>query len=912
MTGIGLAIATRLALVVIYGGALLLSIVLAPLGRVVRGLGDGRTSRPAQRYKLMVLGTFYTRNWCVSHLTPLGRAWSVESVTAVVDGPTCSIQRVNYAHPARCIVRLAGRAVAKLLCALRCAFRDPPDLVMGYHLLPGALLALLAARAVGAKAAYQVTGGPIQLIGGGAGSENFFLKRLLVGSWLIERLAFALARRFDLIVVRGQKAQEFMTQRKLGQHVCVVPGSIDAERFKSRGEARHYDLVAISRLVEVKQPEHFLKIVERVRCRIPTVRTAIVGDGPLLETLKSAAGQLGIHDHLEFLGHVEDVESVLRRSKVFVLTSRSEGLSIALAEAMAAGAVPVVANVGDLSELVQDGVNGRLVAPGDFDQYANRICDLLSSADSLRAFSQSAQAAATKHNDVRHVADRWARVLTRVCGWPEWVNSPFQRRRRRRKLISLPSRWQIWDKLPAKTKGRLNRVLAQVPPERMLGSRFHATNRFLRGVEHWAPEVTNAFIVERLRRICTLAWRRTDYYGDVFRRAGFDPRELKSTDDLRCLPFIDKDTLREHLHRMCTVPPDSSGIDRVSTGGTSGVPLSFYIGTERSGIEYAYLVHAWSRVGYAPRLAQAVFRGRSCAQDASGLHHEYDPILRRHYYSTFHITDENLRRYLEHLATIGPCFLHVYPSSVDLLARFLKRTHLPVPRNIQGILAGSEMVYAEQRTRAERIFGVRYFSWYGHSEKLVFAAECEHSHDYHVYATYGYVELLDEDDRPVTTPGQRGEIVGTGFINTVVPFIRYRTGDYATFCGDRCEACGRRQMILRDIRGHRTQEMLVGKDGSQISWTALNMHDDTFDRVRRFQFVQSTPGHATLRLIPEPGFQQADRERILRNLQRKLAGSISIDIQLCEQIPLTRMGKMTYVDQRIEEAVVSPAGADQP
>jgi phenylacetate-CoA ligase len=116
--------------------------------------------------------------------------------------------------------------------------------------------------------------------------------------------------------------------------------------------------------------------------------------------------------------------------------------------------------------------------------------------------------------------------------------------------------------------------------------------------------------------------------------------------------------------------------------------------------------------------------------------------------------------------------------------------------------------------------------------------------------TYGYFELLDEQGCPVTTPGQRGEIVGTGFINTAMPFIHYRTGDWATYIGDHCEACGREHMVIQDIRGHRTQEVLVASDGSEISWTALNMHDDTFLHVRQFQFYQEIAGKAVLRVAP--------------------------------------------------------------
>jgi len=147
--------------------------------------------------------------------------------------------------------------------------------------------------------------------------------------------------------------------------------------------------------------------------------------------------------------------------------------------------------------------------------------------------------------------------------------------------------------------------------------------------------------------------------------------------------------------------------------------------------------------------------------------------------------------------------------------------------------------------------------------------------------------------------GRRGEIVGTGFINTVMPFIRYRTGDYGTYVGNRCEQCGRPHVILRDIRGHRTQEGLIAGDGTEISWTSLNMHDDTFTHVVQFQFYQDTPGRAVLRVVPAEGFGEADRQRIGRNLRRKLGGCIEFAVELVGAIPLTPRGKTIYVDQRI-------------
>jgi phenylacetate-CoA ligase len=349
----------------------------------------------------------------------------------------------------------------------------------------------------------------------------------------------------------------------------------------------------------------------------------------------------------------------------------------------------------------------------------------------------------------------------------------------------------------------------------------------------------------------------------------------------------------------------NSPVDLISTGGTGGRPLSFYIDADRSPFEYAHLVSGWQRIGYSLGVPLVVMRGRVVAPDRGSLYHEYDPLLRHHCYSTYHMTDRNMRRYLEHVRGIGPCFLHVYPSAVAALARFLRRSGIAPPDNIRGIIAESEIVYPEQRTMVEQTFGCRYFSSYGHTEKLVAAAECEHSSDYHIWPTYGYFELLDNDGQPVTTPGQTGEIVGTGFINRVIPFIRYRTGDRATWIGDRCEACGRQHAIVRDIRGHRTQEVLIAADGSHIPWAALNMHDDTFSAVQQFQFYQAAPGEATLRIIPTSGFRGVDRERIQRNLNRKVAGRLEFTIELTSALQSSRRGKAIYVDQRTPSALLT-------
>ncbi len=107
------------------------------------------------------------------------------------------------------------------------------------------------------------------------------------------------------------------------------------------------------------------------------------------------------------------------------------------------------------------------------------------------------------------------------------------------------------------------------------------------------------------------------------------------------------------------------------------------------------------------------------------------------------------------------------------------------------------------------------------------------------------------------------------------------------------------------------QEHLVTASGSLISWTALNMHDDTFDNVRQFQFVQDAPGRAQLRIVPTCAFSDADQQRLLSRLERKFDGQLHIELERCLDIPLSPRGKAIYVDQRIREAGPGEPASDE-
>lgn len=378
-----------------------------------RVCGRPRVTTPGTVRRVAVVGTFYNGNWFISHATPLARS-GIEELLVVTDQPQAPLDRVKVVFPSARSVSLFGRTLAKLGRLLLTGLRQKPDLYMGYHIMPCAVMALVAGRTFGRPTSYQMTGGPIEVIGGGVESENPVLRRLGPSGRRLEGLAIRLIREFDQVIVRGQGALRFLVERGVDpQVVAIIPGSVDPKTI-DLGRVRTHDLVFVGRLAELKQPLQFVEILAGVCRSLPRARGLVIGDGPLQPAMRERAVALGVSDRLEFAGKTDRVLALLAESRVFVLTSRTEGLSIALAEAMMAGVVPVVANVGDLGDLVRDGANGYLVEPNDIDAYVRRVRAVLEDTGLWSRLSEAAIASARGHVGLDHVTELWRNQIAAV------------------------------------------------------------------------------------------------------------------------------------------------------------------------------------------------------------------------------------------------------------------------------------------------------------------------------------------------------------------------------------------------------------------------------------------------------------------------------------------------------------------
>ncbi|HET9532092.1 MAG TPA: phenylacetate--CoA ligase family protein [Blastocatellia bacterium] len=448
-------------------------------------------------------------------------------------------------------------------------------------------------------------------------------------------------------------------------------------------------------------------------------------------------------------------------------------------------------------------------------------------------------------------------------------------------------------------KALLKPVYYRLPAKICFGPYYSPTLELLKESGRWDEDRLADYQVKRLRLLLVHAGRNVPYYRALFKKVGLDPERVRCVSDLSALPLLDKETVRENLKDLLAENIKPRDRFYFTTGGTLGKPLGFYNLRHSGGREKAFMFAQWARVGFSPDKLRAMLRGWVVG---NRRHWAYDVSERAYVFSNFHMTADNVAVYCRVMRDKRLPFLHSYPSAVIDFARHLKDLGIEPPR-FDAILASSENLYPGQREFIESFYGARLFSWYGHSEDLILAGECEVSNHYHVFAEYGVAEVIKEDGSPATEEDEMGELVGTTLDNYAMPLIRYRTDDWAVIGPPSC-GCGRNYKLLKETLG-RWQEMLVGKLDNLISATALNIHTHAFDQTQQIQFYQREKGKVELRIKRRPGYTERDSRRILHALNEKMGDTMDITLSFTDDIPLSPRGKFRMVVQELDVPRIS-------
>jgi glycosyltransferase involved in cell wall biosynthesis len=283
---------------------------------------------------------------------------------------------------------------------LRISRRERPDLVWGIVLLPYGLVAWLVAR---------LTGVPVvlSLIGTDYNKQ--------VRKWW-GRVLLPILHDYDAVTVFSQEGRGWLIEHGLEpSRVFLFPNCVNIDRYyPETGTVPDIDLVYVGQLVDFKRVDLLLHALRLVRMERPRTRLLIVGDGPERGALERLAQELSLDDAAHFIGWSDQVADLLRRARTFVSLSETEGLPMAMLEAMSTGLPPVVTDVGAVGSVVRDGENGYLLpSPADPALVAERVLRLLNDQTHYQQLHRAACEVRRSHAYER-ATGIWTELLTKI------------------------------------------------------------------------------------------------------------------------------------------------------------------------------------------------------------------------------------------------------------------------------------------------------------------------------------------------------------------------------------------------------------------------------------------------------------------------------------------------------------------
>lgn len=333
------------------------------------------------------------------------------------------------------------------------------------------------------------------------------------------------------------------------------------------------------------------------------------------------------------------------------------------------------------------------------------------------------------------------------------------------------------------------------------------------------------------------------------------------------------------------------------SSGTTGQPFKIPVTKEAFQREYAFWWYHRSFAGIVKGDKVATFGGHRVAN----INREKPPFWVYNYYenqlffSSYHLSDNNLKYYLEELNKFKPQLIHGYPSSIYLIAQYVLENNIElefIPKMIQTV---SESTLDFQRQVIKQAFQCNVYIWYGNTELCGHITECLHG-KLHIQQRHSYVRILNEKNEDVK-PGQAGKIVATNFNNYCFPLINYDTKDIVKVSKDQTCKCGQEGLIIESIDG-RIEDYILLPDGRKIG--RLDHIFKHTNNIVMAQIVQNEIDKVIIRINKNSKYNKKDEKNILSEARDRLGYKIDIDLDYNTKIEKNTNAKFRFIKQNID------------
>lgn len=283
---------------------------------------------------------------------PFARSDRVTTVCVFRESDGEEIAGVKYLTIPVCVRKIKIiRHIVEFFQLLFWALKLCPDCIIGIYTLPQGLRGTIVAKLIGCKCVVSVIGGITEI-------KTYY--RL---GWFWKGINLWMLRACDAVTTTGSIVTNYLVRHGIPQEkIYELGGAINIDKFNACNvKDRDIDILFVARFIELKGPDRVLEVVRRLKQTIPDVKAVFVGTGAMVPEIKAKIKEYGLEPNVSLPGYVPEVANYFRRSKLILMPSRTEGLSLSMIEAMSCGCVPVVSNVGNMTDAARHLENALVV-----------------------------------------------------------------------------------------------------------------------------------------------------------------------------------------------------------------------------------------------------------------------------------------------------------------------------------------------------------------------------------------------------------------------------------------------------------------------------------------------------------------------------------------------------------------------
>jgi phenylacetate-CoA ligase len=413
---------------------------------------------------------------------------------------------------------------------------------------------------------------------------------------------------------------------------------------------------------------------------------------------------------------------------------------------------------------------------------------------------------------------------------------------------------------------------------------------FLSDFDSWSLKRKLDFQLEELVEFIRYAVQNSKFYKELYE--GIDIDSICSIEDLKKLPIVDKEMLRKNIDDVFTIP--HKGSVEGHTGGTTGKSLVVLFTREDMMKRMAMLDHFKARVGFKHRkMKRATFNGKHIIPPGQTRNSfwRYNAACKQMIYSSFHLTEDNMKYYIDSLNKFKPQAIDGFFMSMCDIAGYIERHNIELKFTPVAIFPTSETLTHSGRELLERVFKCKVYDQYASSEGAPFVTECSNQ-VLHLEIASGVFEHFE---------GDSNEVLITSFTTHGTPLIRYRIGDAMVLSDNKSEChCGMKAAIVKEIQGRRL-DFLYSADGAKINGgNVANLFKNMPNALIRAQTIQEVIDEITIKLEVDKNLYKSDFDDLLRDeFIHKFGSKTKIIIEHVDEIQREKSGKFKLIKNNV-------------